>query len=166
MRMKYSPPRQTGISHLLVRMARDDAGFDGSLPGRSAIVLMRGGRQRVTPEIGASPLNRDVTYRMLDGVWQSSKRRLSSRRSVRGGDLPLEPTDSRIRLVRLLEVRPGFRRREVTSEIRYLESRSKQKADAKGCACKPIEHGRTIEVAHQSLPLSVHQHEDSNIRAA
>lgn len=96
---------------------------------------MRGSRQGVTPETGAGPVNGDVTYRLLNGAWQGSKGSLSSRRFVGSGDLFLEPADSRIRLVRLLEVRPGFWRREVAYEIGYLESRSKQKADAKGCAC-------------------------------
>jgi len=83
----------------LVRVAPDAAGFGGSLAGWSAIVLMRGGRQRVASEIGASPLNGDVTYCMLDGVWQSSKGSLFSRRFVRRSYLPLESTNSRIRLI-------------------------------------------------------------------
>jgi len=148
---------------MLVRVVRDDAGFGRGLAGRRAIVLMRGGRQRVTPKTGAPPLNGDVTYCLLNGRWQGSKGSLSARRFVRSGDLPLEPADSRIRLIRLLEVGPGFWRREVAYEIRYLESRSKQKADAKGRACEPIEHGQPSEAAHQSLPLSVHQHKHSNI---
>lgn len=139
--MKYSPPGQIGISHLLVCVVRDDAGIGPVLPGWRAIVLMRGDRQRVASEIGASSLNGDFTYRLLNGVWQRSKGSLPSRRFVGSGDLFLEAADSRIRLVRLLEVRPGFWRREVTYEIRYLESRSKQKADSKRCACEPIEYG-------------------------
>src|SRR6185369_4549048 len=122
-------------------MARDDAGFGRGLAGWRAIVLIGGGRQRVTPQIGAGPLDGDVTYCVLNGVRQSAKGRLSARRLVGSGDMSLDPADSRIRLIRLLEVRPGFRRREVTHEIGYLESRSKQKADAKGCACKPIQYG-------------------------
>lgn len=93
---------------LLLRVVRDYAGFGGSLAGWRAIVLMRGDRQRVTPEISASPLNGDITYCLLDGVWQSSKGRLSSRRFVISSDLSLEPANSRIRLIRLLEVSSGF----------------------------------------------------------
>src|SRR5258705_4488910 len=106
--MKYSPPRQTGTCHLLVRVVRDDAGFGGSLAGWRAIVLMRGGSQRVTLGLSASPLNGEVRYRVLNGVWQNSKGRLSARRLVRRSDLSLESTNSRIRLIRLLEVSSGF----------------------------------------------------------